>query len=147
MKIKYLLSVALIATTLTSYITAEERSKAPDISAMTGKVVFFSDLVTKKGSEKRALDAVLAYPKVVIDFYADWCGPCKNLSPIIEDLAREFSDILFIKLNVDEYQSISKQYGIRGIPALLFFKDGNKVEQVVGLKSKNDLKRKIRAIY
>ena len=77
---------------------------------------------------------------VVVDFWAEWCGPCKMLSPTIDALASEFSDKYAIgKLNVDDNTDIASQYGIRSIPCLLFFKDGKVEKQVVGAIDKNEI--------
>ena len=77
---------------------------------------------------------------VLVDFWAEWCGPCKMLSPTIDALASEFSDKYAIgKLNVDDNTEIASQYGIRSIPCLLFFKDGKVEKQVVGAIDKNEI--------
>ena len=77
--------------------------------------------------------------KVLVDCYADWCGPCKMLSPIIEQLAKEVDDIKFYKINVDNDEDISLDYGISAIPNLLYFEDGKLKTQIIGLKSKDDI--------
>jgi len=79
----------------------------------------------------------------VIDFWANWCGPCKMIGPIIEELAIENTDITIGKVNVDENAESALKYGIRGIPTLLFFKDGVQVDKIVGVKSKYELQAKI----
>jgi thioredoxin 1 len=78
---------------------------------------------------------------VLVDFWAEWCGPCKMIAPILDELASEYDGKVKVgKVNIDEYQSIATQYGIRAIPTLLIFKDGEVAEQVVGMRSKRDLK-------
>lgn len=78
---------------------------------------------------------------VLVDFWADWCGPCKMVAPILEDIAQEFADKLVVaKLNVDQNPSISPKFGIRGIPTLLLFKNGKVVATQVGALSKIQLK-------
>ena len=77
--------------------------------------------------------------KVIIDCYADWCGPCKMLSPVIEEVARELSDCNFYKLNVDESDEIPKKYGIMSIPTILIFENNELREQLVGFKTKDEL--------
>jgi thioredoxin len=74
---------------------------------------------------------------VIVDFWAEWCGPCKMIAPLLDEIAREKADSLKVaKVNVDENQSLSLKYNIRAIPALLFFKNGQLRDQVTGVASK-----------
>ncbi len=76
----------------------------------------------------------------VVDFWAEWCAPCRALSPIVEELADENEGAVRVgKLNVDENPKTATKYGIRGIPTLLFFKDGETKEQMVGVRSKEEI--------
>ena len=76
----------------------------------------------------------------VVDFFADWCGPCRKLSPIIEEIEQEFSDrVKFTKINTDENIDLAREYQISGIPTLLVFKNGELVERMVGLMPKNSI--------
>jgi len=81
---------------------------------------------------------------VLVDFWAEWCGPCKRLGPTVDALATEYAGKVTVgKLNVDENPSVSFKFQIRGIPTILIFKGGQVVESVVGLAHKEDLKRVI----
>ena len=78
---------------------------------------------------------------VLVDFWAEWCGPCKMIAPILDELADEYSGRVNIgKLNIDEHQTLATEYGVRAIPTLLIFQNGQVAEQIVGLRSKRDLK-------
>tara|TARA_B100001778_G_C18484643_1_gene582045 strand:+ start:53 stop:379 length:327 start_codon:yes stop_codon:yes gene_type:complete len=77
---------------------------------------------------------------ILVDYWAEWCGPCKMIAPVLEEVASELSDkVLIGKLNVDENSETPPKYGIRGIPTLMLFKDGEVVGTQVGAISKNDL--------
>ena len=88
-------------------------------------------------------DSVLkSAPPVLVDFWAEWCGPCKRLGPTVDALAAEYAGKVTVgKLNIDENQKIPETYQIRGIPTILIFKGGQVVESVVGLAQKEDLKK------
>ena len=85
--------------------------------------------------------------KVIVDCYADWCAPCKMLEPVIKELDEELSDITFFKINVDENPNKAGEYGIMSIPTMLFFKDGQKIDQFAGFMPKEPLKERILNIF
>jgi len=76
--------------------------------------------------------------KVLVDFWAPWCGPCQMLGPVIEEISTELKDLKVVKVNVDEAQEISTKYNITGIPTVILFKDGQVVETIVGFRQKQD---------
>lgn len=84
---------------------------------------------------------------VLVDCYADWCGPCKMMAPTIEELAEEYEGkVLVGKLNVDEQGGVAQQFGIQSIPTLLFIKHGEVVDRMVGVQSKDKLMDKLDAL-
>lgn len=84
---------------------------------------------------------------VLVDFWAEWCGPCKMIAPIVEELAQDYQGRLKVcKLNVDEEREIAANYGIRSIPTLILFKGGKPVEQIIGALPKSALKSKIEGL-
>ena len=85
-------------------------------------------------------DVISAEQPVLVDFYADWCGPCKVIGPVVEELANEYDGKIDVrKVNVDDNAELTRQLGIRGIPTLILFKDGQPAETVVGVVSKSAL--------
>ena len=84
---------------------------------------------------------------VLVDFWAEWCGPCKLIAPLLDEIAKEKGDAVKVaKVDVDQNQALSARYNIRAIPTLLFFKDGQLRDQVTGMTSKKDLLGRIDAL-
>ena len=99
-----------------------------------------SDAILTLTDEEFESKVIKSKKPVLVDYWAEWCGPCKMIAPILEEVADEMSDkILIGKLNVDENSQTPPKYGIRGIPTLMLFKDGNAVGTQVGAVSKADL--------
>ena len=84
---------------------------------------------------------------VLVDFWAEWCGPCKMIAPLLDELAKEKADVIKVaKVNIDENQNLSFRFNVRAIPTLLFFKNGQVVDQVTGMTSKKDLLGRVEAL-
>ena len=84
-------------------------------------------------------DEAIKEGKVLVDFFATWCGPCKMLSPVLEEIADKNPDLLVLKIDVDEVGPLAARYGVQAIPTLLLFKDGGLIEKRVGYQNMNQL--------
>ena len=108
---------------------------------MAGKILEITD----ENFQKEIIDGG---SPAMLDFYATWCGPCKTIAPIVEELAREYAEkgVKVGKVDIDVAGDLAAQYDIRGVPTLMFFKGGRKVDQIVGAQAKKAIEAKIKAM-
>ncbi len=99
--------------------------------------------VIKLTSQNFETEAISSTKPVLIDFYADWCGPCKMVSPLVDELAEESDAYKVGKVNVDEYPELAARYGVMSIPTLIVLKDGKVAQQAVGARGKDAIRKMI----
>lgn len=104
-----------------------------------------ADVVAIQLTEQNFDETLVQHPEVLmVDFWAEWCGPCRAIAPVLDDLARESGGrITLAKVNVDENPGLAARYGIRSIPTILFVKQGKVVDQVIGAVAKAKIKEKL----
>ncbi len=90
--------------------------------------------------EKENFDSLINDNKVIVDFFATWCGPCKMVGPIFEKVSNEISDVKFVKVDVDKFNDIARKYGVMSIPTFILFENGKEVKKEVGFMSEDKLK-------
>jgi thioredoxin len=106
-----------------------------------------SDSATVTLTERNFAEMVAATPRMLVDFWAPWCGPCRAVAPVLEELARaEAGRIVVAKVNVDEEPTLAQRYQVQAIPTLLFFKDGEVKDTMVGAPPKAELVRRLNAL-
>ena len=98
-----------------------------------------SKILNNENFQTEVLDKSIA----LVDFYADWCGPCKMIAPIIEEIANERSDISVGKINVDESSALAIKYNVMSIPTLIVFKDGKEYNRIIGYSPKEEILAKL----
>ncbi len=96
-------------------------------------------MIEKLSKEMKFEEEITKEKVVLVDFYADWCGPCKMLAPILEQISEENPEIKIIEVNVDEYSNEAKNYNILSIPTLVFMENGKEKKRLVGLVSKEEI--------
>ena len=106
-----------------------------------------SDSATVTLTERNFAEMVAATPRMLVDFWAPWCGPCRAVAPVLEELAKaEAGRIVVAKVNVDEEPTLAQRYHVQAIPTLLFFKDGEVKDTLVGAPPKAQLVRRLNAL-
>ena len=98
-------------------------------------------MLKKLNVENFEKEVLQAQGLALVDFYADWCGPCKMVAPVLEEIAQEREDVLIGKINVDESGSLAAKYQVVSIPTMILFKDGKEQGRIIGFKPKDDILR------
>ena len=102
------------------------------------------EAITEKSFEEGVLKSECP---TLVDFWAEWCGPCRSLTPILDEVAQEMGDsVKIVKVNVDENPELAQKYGIRGIPTMIFFNRGEVAKSLVGLQSKEEIAQNFKAL-
>ena len=100
-------------------------------------------MIIQVNSENFEIEVLKSEKTVLIDFYANWCGPCKMLRPVLESIAEERDDVKIVSINVDDAEELSMSYGISSIPCVVKFKDGVEGDRSIGFKNKEELEKLI----
>lgn len=138
----YISLAFLLSTTLTGCWSIEKKEYKQQAQAKK-----IATRTVRHISSESAFSKTIANGNVVVDFYADWCGPCKQLAPVIDFLAQEFPNITFVKVNIDNITKVSSKYSVRSIPTLILFRNGKDVDRIVGYQSKNKLRKKLKSTF
>ena len=120
----------------------EESSEPLAQKQKRGQVMYLHKMVTRGQNATQVFNKLIS-DKAVVDFYTDWCGPCKQMSPSIDKLAKEFPSIAFVKVNTEKCKDVARTYDIINIPQLFYFKNGQKVHHTFGARSKKLIKADI----
>lgn len=138
MKASFILTICLLSSvSLTSCWQKNDSEPATTHFAATKNIVYLHQVITKSEDATSAFDRYIKSGNVVVDFYAEWCGPCKVMGRVIDQIAAQFPSITFLKVDTDQFQSVASE--IRSIPTIVFYKNGVQVNRFSGARDKNDL--------
>ncbi|GIW63424.1 MAG: hypothetical protein KatS3mg091_226 [Patescibacteria group bacterium] len=146
--LKYLYCIYIDFNTLTPQCNTKTHSfKKNTLQIYNLCYTYLGMSVVKITTDNFQKEVIESKVPVIVDFYADWCGPCKITAPIFEELSEELKDKLkFVKINVDENQNLAQQYSVMSIPTFMIFKDGNKVAEFIGARDKNGFLEEIEKV-
>lgn len=115
----------------------EEEKTTRAVTETKSNVIYLHDVVTKSGEALSKFQEIINSGNVLVDYYASWCGPCKRMSPVIDQVAKQFPNVTFLKVDVDQFGSIAS--GIKSIPVLRLYKNGKQIYSKPGAKSQSEL--------
>jgi len=130
---------------LTSCQSEAEQPTRQTTTQSKSNIVYLDQLITKSDEASKAFNDIINTGNVVVDFYADWCGPCRNLGASIEKIASQFPNVTFLKVNVDQFRSIAT--GVRSIPVIRLYKNGRQVYTQTGALSASALEKLLRKTF
>ncbi len=136
---KYLSLFIPIAFFSLSFIRSQQKT------TLSSGIVYLENITNRK--DQQALQQVIENGNIVVDFYADWCKPCKQLSTIMSQITREFPQVTFLKVNIENFPMIRSHYNVKSIPALFYFKNGQLVSRSAGLMDKKKFTGKLKSLY
>lgn len=134
---KKLYALWFIFSSLSFCSCQPETTQTKQATPHTNNIVYLHQLVTRSDEAKAQFNTIISMGKVVVDFYADWCGPCRSVSTAINQIAPQFPDVTFLKVNIDELSAVAR--GIKSIPVIRLYKDGCQVYSKPGAKSVREL--------
>lgn len=149
MKNKIILIVLIVAfigimLLLNKVLKDETDKKISSENVVSDNQEEVKEMVIKVNSENFETEVLNSEKTVLIDFYADWCGPCKMLSPIVEQVASENTNVKVVKINIDDEQDLAIDYGVMSIPTLVVIKNGQEADRVVGVVPKSEVEKHIK---
>jgi len=136
----YTMSALLLLCTVSFTGCVQKNDKEKGIKRSTAGTVIHIN-------SEQEFDEITANGNVVVDFFAHWCGPCQKMGPIFDETAKEMPDTTFVKVDTEKFTDLSKRFGVRGLPTLMFFKNGKKIGQKTGLLTKAELRKEINKTY
>lgn len=149
MKNKIILIVLIVAfigimLLLNNVLKNETDKKISSENVVSDNQEEVKEMVIKVNSENFETEVLNSEKTVLIDFYADWCGPCKMLSPIVEQVASENTNVKVVKINIDDEQDLAIDYGVMSIPTLVVIKNGQEADRVAGVVPKSQVEKLIK---